>query len=249
MAKLHEVLAVEGELEGAYKQILAETEKTFSGKPGFFMGSEERYESFLDESAHDFLPPEHQELTTTVPDKLSYMFNYVVRYVDAVLQKDASNQKAVADLVVDGVEIAKAVPATTLLGLESKLKQVRAVLLAMPTLPAGIRWMPDEQLGKNVFRAEKPVEKVRTLKRKKFITVAEATTQHPAQVKEDVEEYNAGRKIKETWSGMVSSARKSEIIGNLDKLARAVKQARQRANCVDVENVKLGKKLVEFIMQ
>ena len=154
-----------------------------------------------------------------------------------------------ADIVIDGVEVAKDVPATTLLGLESKLKQIRQVLLAIPTLPAGIRWEPDESLGKDVWRAAHPTEKIRSLKRKKFLTVAEATKEHPAQVKEDVEEYNAGKKVRETWSGMLTSARKSEIIGNLDKLARAIKQARQRANCVDVKGETIGTKLVNFIMQ
>ena len=92
------------------------------------------------------------------------------------------------------------------------------------------------------------METIRTRKRKKFLTVAEATKEHPAQVKEDVEDQNVGKYIKETWSGALTSARKAEILGKVDKLARAVKQARQRANCTEVPKLSVGKVLADYII-
>jgi len=248
MAKLHEILAVEGELEGAYKKILAETAKVFADRPDLFMGYEKVYNSFLDEAEHDILPAEHHEMTTTVPAKLQYMFLAVVRYFDAVLQKDSANQAAVANIEIDGVVLAENVPATTLLGLETKLKLVRAALTVIPTLQMGMKWEKAADLGVDIYRQANPEETMRTRKKMKYVTVAEPTDRHPAQVEKEMEEERIGKSTKTNWSGMLTPARKSEILGNLDKVARAVKQARQRANCVEVKNADIGAKLVDAIM-
>ena len=49
MAKLHELLAVEGDLEGIFKSILDETKHTFSKKPGLFFGFNKKLEMFAEE--------------------------------------------------------------------------------------------------------------------------------------------------------------------------------------------------------
>lgn len=248
MAKLHEILAVEGELEGVYKKILAEAQKTFGDKPVFFIGIEKVYQSFLEEAEHDIVPTEHHEMVTTVREKLDYMFDHAVRYFDAVLQKDSSNQKAIADIVVGAETLAEGVPATTLLGLESKLKMIREVLTNIPTLQSGVKWEPAEDLGKGVFRVTHPEETMRTRKKVKYVTVAEATKEHPAQIAQESEEEKIGKFTKTVWSGMITPARKADILGKLDKLARAVKQARQRANCVEVDNRTIGRSLADFVL-
>ena len=47
MSKLHEVLAVEGELEGAYKKITEEAKVTFDKKAAHFMGVVKKYEPLV----------------------------------------------------------------------------------------------------------------------------------------------------------------------------------------------------------
>ena len=136
--KLHELLAVEGELEAAYKMILNETKSTFSKRADHFGGHVKTYKP-LDDSDIDVLPEQHKELVTTVDSKLSYMFGeHVIPYFDAVLQKEATNQGATADLVIDDEVIAGSLPATFLLGLETKLRQIRDVLQQAPTLQPGV---------------------------------------------------------------------------------------------------------------
>ena len=53
--------------------------------------------------------------------------------------------------------------------------------------------------------------------------------------------------ITTTWSGMISSAQKSAILGRMDKLIRATKKARQRANTQEVVKVTISKKLIDFL--
>ena len=245
MSKLHELLAVEGDLEGTYKKILEETKVNFSKHPDRYFGAHQRTELF-DETA----PKEadgHKQLDDTVPDKLKYTEGHIVRYLDAVLQKERTNQEARSDLTVDGAVIAKDVPATFLLGLETKLKTVRAVYEAIPTLQPGIKWEKDDDQGENVYRRTHPEEKFRTKKNMKNHVVAEATKEHPAQVQVYNEDEKVARLITDTWCGMISPAEKSALLGRVDKLIRAVKKARQKANTTEVVKTTVGKELFTYI--
>ena len=246
MSQLHELLAVEGDLEGTYKKIIEETKTNFIKHPDRYFGQHVRVEPF-DENA----PKEadvHKELDDTVPSKLKYTQESIVRYLDAVLQKERTNQDAKADLTVDGVTIAKDVPATFLLGLETKLKIVRqSIYETIPTLQPGIKWEKDETQGSDVYRRVQPEEKFRTKKVMKNHVVAEATKEHPAQVQVYTEDEKVARIVTDTWCGMISPAEKSDLLGKMDKLIRAVKKARQKANTTEVVKVTIGKELFEFI--
>jgi len=246
MSQLHELLAVEGDLEGAYKKILAETKVQFEKHPDRYFGQNVRIENF-DENAPAEAPI-YKELDDTVPDKLKYTQGHIIRYLDAVLQKERTNQEAKADLVVDGVVIATDLPATFLLGLESKLKLIRGnIYETIPTLQPGIKWEMDESVGKNVYHMVHSEEKFRTKKIIKNHVVAEATKEHPAQVQTYNEDEKIAKVITDKWCGMISPADKSDILSRLDKLIRAVKKARQKANCTEVVKVSVGDILFSYL--
>ncbi|KKL18768.1 hypothetical protein LCGC14_2472220 [marine sediment metagenome] len=245
MAKLHELLAVEPDLEGNYKKILEETKNTFTKKSDHFFGFHRRLELFGDDK-HD-TPEEYKEMATTVHAKLDYQKKSIVRYLDAVLQKEATNQQAIADLTIDGIEIAKGVPATFLLGLENKLKQVRAVYEVSPTLPPGHKWVPDETKGDHVYSMDHPEEQFKSEKIFKVQVLYDATKEHPAQVEKIPETKDVGKYVKHIWSGMISPAEKSVILGRIDKVIRGVKKARQRANATEVVKRTIGKEIFKYI--
>lgn len=244
--KLHEVLAVEGELAGVNKRILAETHATLSKKEDHFLAWHKTYDP-KDEDGETF-PEEHHEMVTTVPAKLAYMFKQIAPYIDAVAQKERTNQEAVADLEVDGQVIAEGLPATFLLGLESKLKDWRAVLDSAPTLAPGKKWTADEAKGKNVWVSEHDDKRNKTQKTVMSKVLYEATKEHPAQIEKWNENVVVGWTAQKNWSGMLSPAQKSEMLGRLDMLARSVKKARQRANSAELVKVKIGEDLAKFIM-
>ena len=248
MSKLHEILAVEGELEGAYKKILEEAKVTFDKKPVHFTGAVKKYEPFDDAQKATDSTEERLEMVTTVHKKLDYMFQHVIRFIDCTAQKDRANQLAKANIEVDGKIFASDVPSTTLLGLESKIKQWRDVIDSVPTLPPGITWEVDENIGKGVYRRKHPEQKFRTAKTFKHTILVAATDKHPAQLEKWQEDINVGKYITESWSGMLTPSEKSEMLGRVDTLARAVKTARQRANCKEVENINVCKPLVNYIL-
>lgn len=249
MTKMHEILAVEGDLEGEYKRVSEEAIRVFQ-KGEHFQGKTRTLKMFNEDRSHEEEPAaQHQELTTTVAQKLGYTSKAIINYLDVVLQKEATNQKAVSDLIVDGGTIATGLPATFLLGLETKLKNIRTMYESIPTLSPGIKWSKDESQGPDVWTQEFPEKAMRTEKILKPFVLYEATKEHPAQVKELSDSVNVGVYTSTVVSGMLSPREKSELLGRIDGLIRAVKKARQRANTQEVVKINIGKILMDYIHQ
>lgn len=247
MAKLHEILAVEADLEGIAKKVTAEAEKTFKDKAQHFIGFHRTCEMFDDAMKGQAPPDEDLAMVTTVNKKLDYVGKSIAKYYDAVLQKELTNQTAKADLIVEGHTLAKDLPATFLLGLETKLKNLRKMYEVMPTLQPGIGWGVSPDLGTDVYKTATPEIRFKTAKTFQHKILYDATKEHPAQIEKWEETVNVGRFVKEIWCGMLSSADKSQVLGRLDKLIQATKKARQRANNVDVVKSNIGKDLLEYI--
>lgn len=245
MGKMHEILAIEADLEGRAKKIMEETRKVFKDKAALFMGAVRTYKPFVEDGIS--YPSENQAMTSTVDEKLAYTIKEVEKYYDALLQKESTNQVAKADLEVDGVVIAKDVPATFLLGMESRLKQLREIYDAVPTLAVGTEWKLDESKGDGVYSIVHPEEAMKTQKTTKSKVLYEATDKHPAQIDKWEEVENVGKYTKYIWCGMVTPARKSQMLNRVDELIRAVKKARQRANSVEVVSASIGKSLMDYI--
>jgi hypothetical protein len=185
------------------------------------------------------------EITTTVPQRLKWFSGHAIKFFDLVLQKDKTNQKATADIEVDGVVLVKDVPATTLLMLESKLQEVRKVLDRAPTLPSTVRWVKDDVEG--LWVTADPVVTFTTKKVAKPVVLYEATKEHPAQVREVSEDIPVAKITQTTWAGLLTATEKATLLSRLDVLLQAVKKARQRANTTEVEKGNMGKPVFDFL--
>jgi hypothetical protein len=241
--KLHELLAVEGDLKGAAEKIMAETINTFVKKEHHFV---ERLKSYSpNEEGGETFASEKQEMVTTVPKKLEHTQSVVAKYVDAVAQKELTNTVASAVLEIDGVKLIEApLPATMLLALEGKLKTLREVYNSIPTLDPSETWKWDA--ATQTYQADQKL----TYKSKKVMknhVKAPATDKHPAQVEVYTEDVRVGTWTEKKWCGMVTPAEKAELLSRIDKLMQAVKKARQRANDVEVKSLNIGEKIFDFI--
>ena len=245
MPKLHELLAVMADTTNASQAVTKETITVFSKKPDHFRG-QSRTVSFFEESRAGENVTENKEMVTTVADKLDHTFRSVGRHYDALLQLEEANGRAKANLVVNGVTIVEDVPATFLLGLESRLKSVREVILAIPTLEMSVKWTPDANLGEGVYRSE-PTVAMKTEKSLKSRILVEPTKEHPAQVEKWTEDVPVARIETTFTSSMITPHEKSAMLLRCDKMISAVKKARQRANTVDVKDLHIAKEIFEYI--
>jgi len=248
MSKLHELLSVEPELEKTAKGVLGETSHILRSQHALFE-AKHRTLDWMDSSITED-PSGYEErsaLTTTVPMRLDYTSKHLSKYWDAVLQKEATNQTAKADIEIDGVVLMKDVPATALLNWEKKLEELRRTYEAIPTLSPGIDWDADESIGRGVYKARFPKKSYKTAKTFMSKILVEPTEFHPAQVEKWEETRNVGIYSENRWSGAISSSQKFELLTKVDKVLQAVKKARQRANCAEVVKVNGAQSLFNYI--
>lgn len=242
--KLHELLAAEEDLKGMAKRITAETEVTFNKKQSHFVEQIVEFEP-LEEGKQTMIEG-HTPMIETVNGKLDYFANAMSQYLDAFYQKEDTNTIAKADIVLDDNSVlAKDVPATALLGLERELKKIHQVYSNIPTLEPTMVWEDDNNTGAGIRLASQA--KVRTKKIVKPFVLAEATDRHPAQVEKVSEDVPVGTLKTIYRSSKLTPARKSELLGRVDALSRAVKKARMRANSVEHKTTTIGKSIFNYL--
>lgn len=246
MSKLHELLAVSGDLEGTAKKLIEEATVTFSTKADRFVGQTAVMEMF-DANRTVENVTQSKALDETVLDKLDHVARAVSKWFNSFASVEASNQTATADLIVDGVTLAEKVPSTALLGLESRLKQLRPMYEAIPTLQPGVDWVPAPDEGKGVYKTREPKVRQRTEKQPMSKILVEATPHHPAQIEKWTQDVAVGKYTDTFVSGMLTPAEKSALLDRLDGLIRAVKKARQRANSAETVHLQIGEALVAHI--
>lgn len=248
MGKLFEILTVEADVENKVKTIMQEAMTTFQKRSEHFVGSIRTLKMFDDGRQNEEAGfEERKDLVTTVQKKLDYTWESIIKYYDVIAQKEVGNQNTHADVIIDGKTLLTGMPATLLLGLESRLKKVREMYLTIPTLAPGTEWVPDESIGEGVFRAKFPEIRHRTEKTVEHKIIVQPTKEHPAQVEKWTSSVPVGNFTTDRWCGMISPAKKSQLLDRIDTLIEAVKQARQRANEVQLENVKVGEIIKNFI--
>jgi len=245
-AKLHEIIAVENELQATSSKMIEEAKTTFTKKTDHFL-EHNRVLTMFDEDRSDENTDDFKALVTNVSQRLTYTWSHIIKYFDLIARKEVTNQKAKANIVIDGNILAKDVPATLLLGLESRLKKVREIYEVIPTLQPGVNWELDEARGSQIYVTTKPNETMKTEKQVHHKILYDATKEHPAQIEKWNTDVPIGRVVTTVWSGMISPADKSKLLGRVDTLIRAVKKARQRANCQEVTELDIGKKLFDYI--
>lgn len=244
MPKLHELLAVEGDLKGRAQQAKNTVIKLFTDGAGRLLG---RVITYQVDEGEDPRPAEITELATTAPAELDQFQVAYSQWLDVAIQKEVTNQATMATVIVDDIDIFKvALPATALLNLEGKLTELRAIYAAIPTLDSAERWEWDEGFGYYISKDQ--VTNI-TKKVPNVLVLYEHTTEHPAQVQAFNEDVKVGTRTTTLQSGMISLRDKIKILDHLDKLLRAVKEARQRANDIDITDTKVAEAIFNYIRE
>jgi hypothetical protein len=246
MPKLHEILAVEGDLRGTADTVIKEAIVTFDKRPNHFIQTDIATSHFADEDKK-LDTEEHSAMETTVGEKLEYVGEMVTRYYDAYMTKEASNQSATATVMVDGKAFLEDVPVVVLLGMETKLGELRAMYGQIPTLRPGPVWERDTTDKQGVYRAKHPEKRFITRKTKKGVVMYPHSDKHPAQVQVLDEDISIAERITTTRSGMLSVLDKSLLLDRIDTLIQAFKKARQRANDTDLVERQMGKTVFAYL--
>jgi hypothetical protein len=247
MSKLHELLAVEGQLENQANKVRTDLMNTFEKKVHLFRESRVVFKPSV-EGEHETVEVQ-SDIQSTVRKELDWISGHIVKALDASYQVAEANTHARADVVLDDdvqTVILKDVPATALLELEKRVAELQALVAAIPTLDPAKGFTADPQ-RLNAFKAREVV-KTRTKKTIEVIVKYAATKEHPAQTEMINVDKPIGELREQEWSGLITPAEKAELIDRAEMIGRAVRKARARANEAEIDSAKkVGKKIVGFI--
>lgn len=249
MAKLHELLAVEGQLKGQAQATRTELASTFSKKRHLF---EEKIVTFHPNTEGSQPVTEQQsDLQSKVRDELAWIADIWAKAIDVSFMVAEANTHAASDVILeDGTILLHDVPATALLELEKRGAEIRELIMAVPTLDPAKGFQLDADRGANVYRARE-VTKTRTKKDARVVVLYPHTAEHPAQVQMISEDVAVGRIVEREWSGLITPAEKGRLIERAEEFTRAVKKARQRANeaivATDSQNDEVGRAVFAFV--
>jgi len=241
--KLHELLAVEQDRKHKANQTIGEATKTFTSKDAYFDGMVKHYVPLEEDTEQ--IPDETKEIVTTVKNKLAEAIETIVAGVDAHITKEETNASGVAraKLEIGGEDFGE-FSATSLLALEGHFSKIREMYRAIPTLDLTRAWDFDKK--QDMYKTDTEV-KFRSVKRPKVIVKYEATEKHPAQTELLYLDFQVGKYETTYLSGKITMAQKADLLKRIDGLLEAVKTARAKANNVEVKNVKVAKKIFDFI--
>lgn len=241
--KQHELIAIEGDVKKETKRVQTDIYHTLQ-KPDLFFGMEKTYAPFSENEEN--LPPENKRVQAAVDDLFKEFSKVTTHWLDVMASKDASNQRAKADLVVDGEVLVKDVPVLALLGLETELEHIKAVASATPTLPLDEEWLKNEATDQYFT---KPIQTQRKKKVMKVLVHFEPTKEHPGKSESYGEDLPVGtwtvKRISTAWP----ARRKQELLERITKLLHAVKKARERANSLEATEMALGAAVTKYLFQ
>jgi hypothetical protein len=239
MPKLHELLAVDGQLKGQAEAARKDLRNTFEKKEHLFR---EKRVTFRPNGENQ--PPQveaQSSIQSTIADELDWIGKLWGKAIDAAYNVDElnANPAARADVVLDdGSVLLAQVPTTALLQLEKRVNEIQELITAIPTLDPAKGFAPDPARPTGIYKAIE-VSKKRTKKTFVPLVLAQATKEHPAQVKEGYEDLPIGDVLEQEWSSLITPKTKGDMLARVEEVARSVKAARMRANGVEVDKAAL----------
>lgn len=254
--KLYELIVVEPNLQKAATNLLTEQVQTFKNKEHLFNGKVRTLEMFGKNGTNDIeltaieqKDKQVQILHAKVPETLNYVGVALADYWDCLLQKELTNQTAVADVVLaDGTVLLTNMPAVFLLAMESRLEQLRPLLMDSPTLPPNLEWIDGTDVGAYIYKTKEPAYSMKTEKKEDWVTHRQSSDKHPDSFEKVTKDTNVGKYTETRTTGTINSADKAAVIERFDDVVLAIKQARQRANAVEVVSGKAGDVLLGHIL-
>ncbi len=244
---LHALLAVRQSLKAQAVSTQTDLANTFEKKQHHFTGRVKTFTPFGEDAISK--TEEVLDIQTSVRKELAWIKDFLAKAIDIHLHVAIGNTAAFADIILDdGTVLAIGVPTSTLLDLETSTEELRKFAAKIPTLDPAKGFKPAPDKGEGVYVA-RDVEKTRTLAKKTVYTLHPGTEKHAPQVQLIDEQVPVGTIREQEWSSMLTPAQKSEILDRIEKLVRAIKKARSRANDAEVDvSKKIGDALLTYAL-
>lgn len=243
MPKQNQIIAIEKGAKESARKVLTEAYHRFQ-KTDLLIGLTRVYTP--KDLEGDKLPPEKKLVQVRVHEEMSTIEAALIEMFDVTASKEWGNTEARADVELDGRVLLEQVPVTYLLFLEKQLTDISTLVRKLPILDPAEDWHFDE--AANCFVSE-ATEQLRTKKMPRNHVKFAGDDNHPPQVEVYYEDVAVGTYRTTKMSGAMTSEAVARMLERVQKLSQAVKQAREKANGLDVERRKVAKKVFDYIVR
>lgn len=242
-AKLNQIIAVEKGVKSQTTSVISELHKV-NQKDALFNGMHKAYQPKDDEG--ETLPPESKRVQYQADEVVRVLERSMSDLMSITARKDWTNCTATADVVVDGNVLLKDVPITYLLFLEKNVQDIRTFVSNIPVLDPAENWKLDKESG--LYKSD-PISRNRTFKDQVPIVLYDATPEHPAQTQIISKDVVVGTWTEVRSSGAMPITKKKEIAERVEKLLRAIKEAREQANVIEeVQSPDVGAAIFGYLV-
>ena len=230
MPKLNQVNAILTAKKPEAEKAISEIYKLVQ-KEAVFVGRSRNYRPY-DEEKGSKLPPENQKVQYRAADLVGKACRIWDEIWSLTLTQDSGNQKAAADIVIDGVVVLANVPVTSLLYLDKQVKDLVTFVENLPTPDAAEDWTidPNQRLLRGAATTS-----VKTSKEPVVVVKYPATVEHPAQTELFTKDVPIGEWTQVAFSGAMPAADRDAMLVRARKLHSAIKAAREQANLQEAE--------------
>jgi hypothetical protein len=247
MTFLHETVAILPGVEADHKAQLAALQNVLAvgGDQNPLTGLDRTHEPISD--AFDKQPDQRRFVQLTTAGLLGQYADAATQFFDVQATREVGNTLAASSVEIDGHEILPAMPAGYLLFLEGQLTALlNGVIARLQIRDPGEEWHRDPGDPPGVYRA---AERKRLSTGKDTVAKVgyDATATQPAQIKWIEQDVTTGTWTWVKYSGQLSMSEVYEIRKRAALLLGAVRAARQRANRIEVENLRVGRGILEYV--
>ena len=242
MARLNQIIAIANTKKTKVATALSAVHAVLS-RPDLFSGLDRKYQSLDDEG--EKLPPESKIIQKTASEVIAAAKSELTELLDVIATQEFANGDAKADIVVEGVVIAKQVPVSYMLFLEKQVDVIKGVVQKLPVLTQDVKW--NRSVSDSDIFVTDAVTTNRTKKVPRSFTKSPATQYHPAQVEMFTEDVIVGTWSKIDTSSAIPASERDAMLKKIESLREAVKMAREEANSITVTDQKIGKSVLDFV--
>ncbi len=226
MKRLNQVIVAEAQAKTSCQEQISKLHH-LSSKEDLYSGLSKTYTPLKEED--EALPTEEKRIQVRAVEQIEAAKTAWKDLFDLTLSKDRGNCEAKADLIIDGGVILSGVPVTYLLFLEKRVTDILTFLKNIPVLNEAYDW----ELGVGGIYRSNEVKTHRTKKVQRGLVLHPPTDKHPAQTQLIVEDVVVGHYHTQHTSGALPHDQKKDLVKKAEKVLRAVKEAREKANIAE----------------
>jgi len=196
------------------------------------------------------LPTETEKVQVRVTEVVDQLTDVLTRFYDTTATRDFNGPKAFADVTLpDGTVLITKAPVDFIIFMEKEIGELKQFIENIPILDPAENWVP---AGDGLHKTDPPKLTKQVVKLPHSFTKWAPPTpefKQEAQVEVYYTDDHIGNWQTILFSGAMPSSVHAALRDRLETLGVALKMAREQANSTPVEEVQVGRKILNYLFE